>query len=100
MHSRSRTPCRLLPLLSQGNLDPKEVVKAKDGQKADFPDGIEECGTDALRFALVAYTTQVCACVCVGGGAYTTTHRHMHMFLSPLTCGCHARDINDISAFT
>ena len=41
-----------------GNLDPKEVAKAKDGQKADFPDGIEECGTDALRFALVAYTTQ------------------------------------------
>jgi valyl-tRNA synthetase len=29
------------------------------GQKADFPDGIEECGTDALRFALVAYTSQV-----------------------------------------
>lgn len=31
-----------------------------DTQKTDFPDGIEECGTDALRFALVAYTTQVC----------------------------------------
>jgi hypothetical protein len=42
-----------------GNLDPKEVDKAKKGQQADFPDGIEECGTDALRFALCAYTTQV-----------------------------------------
>ena len=41
-----------------GNLDAKEVFKAKAGQKADFPDGIEECGTDALRFALVAYTSQ------------------------------------------
>jgi valyl-tRNA synthetase len=30
-----------------------------DTQKTDFPEGIEECGTDALRFALVAYTTQV-----------------------------------------
>ena len=44
--------------LEGGNLDPKEIDKAKAGQKADFPDGIEECGTDALRFALVAYTAQ------------------------------------------
>ena len=29
------------------------------GQQEDFPNGIEECGTDALRFALVAYTSQV-----------------------------------------
>lgn len=28
------------------------------GQQADFPNGIAECGTDALRFALVAYTSQ------------------------------------------
>lgn len=41
-----------------GNLDPKEIEKAKAGQKADFPDGIEECGADALRFALVSYTSQ------------------------------------------
>jgi len=27
-------------------------------QKADFPQGIPECGTDALRFALCAYTAQ------------------------------------------
>ncbi|WIA29336.1 hypothetical protein OEZ86_011841 [Tetradesmus obliquus] len=44
--------------LQAGNLDPKEVARAKDTQKTDFPEGIEECGTDALRFALVAYTTQ------------------------------------------
>ena len=44
--------------LMSGNLDPKEVEKAKKGQSADFPEGIEECGTDALRFALVAYTSQ------------------------------------------
>ncbi|GAX73886.1 hypothetical protein CEUSTIGMA_g1336.t1 [Chlamydomonas eustigma] len=41
-----------------GNLDAKEVDKAIKGQKEDFPEGIEECGTDALRFALCAYTTQ------------------------------------------
>lgn len=52
---------------STGNLDPKEVVRAMETQRTDFPEGIEECGTDALRFALVAYTTQVRhwgMCVC------------------------------------
>lgn len=44
--------------LEGGNLDAKEVAKAKQGQKADFPEGIEECGTDALRLALVSYTSQ------------------------------------------
>ncbi|KAK9709947.1 valine--tRNA ligase [Basidiobolus ranarum] len=43
--------------LDQGNLDPREAVKAKAGQQADFPNGIPECGTDALRFALCAYTS-------------------------------------------
>ncbi|CAL0305995.1 unnamed protein product [Lupinus luteus] len=44
--------------LESGNLDPKELAVAKEGQKKDFPNGIEECGTDALRFALVSYTAQ------------------------------------------
>jgi len=44
--------------LLTGNLDPKEVEKAKLGQSQDYPNGIPECGTDALRFALCAYTAQ------------------------------------------
>ena len=44
--------------LAEGNLDEKEIEKAKAGQKADYPNGIPECGTDALRFALVSYTSQ------------------------------------------
>ncbi|VAH05059.1 unnamed protein product [Triticum turgidum subsp. durum] len=44
--------------LEQGNLDQGELEKAKEGQKKDFPDGIPECGTDALRFALISYTSQ------------------------------------------
>lgn len=40
-----------------GNLNPAEVVKATKYQKTAFPDGIPQCGTDALRFALVSYTT-------------------------------------------
>jgi valyl-tRNA synthetase len=40
-----------------GNLDPTEVQRAKEYQKSAFPKGIAECGTDALRFALVNYTT-------------------------------------------
>ncbi|XP_019094404.1 PREDICTED: valine--tRNA ligase, mitochondrial 1-like [Camelina sativa] len=44
--------------LEEGNLDPRELVVAKEGQVKDFPNGIPECGTDALRFALVSYTAQ------------------------------------------
>lgn len=43
--------------LLEGNLDEKEIVKAKAGQKKDYPKGIPQCGTDALRFALCAYTS-------------------------------------------
>ncbi|KAJ3222101.1 hypothetical protein HK099_002716, partial [Clydaea vesicula] len=43
--------------LEGGNLDPREVVKAKEGQKKDFPNGISQCGADALRFTLLTYTT-------------------------------------------
>ncbi|KAF4597436.1 hypothetical protein EYR40_007895 [Pleurotus pulmonarius] len=42
--------------LYEGNLDEKEIQKAKLGQKKDFPKGIPQCGTDALRFALCAYS--------------------------------------------
>ncbi|CAJ0937468.1 unnamed protein product, partial [Mesorhabditis belari] len=44
--------------LDSGNLDPKEIATAKAGQSRDYPQGIPECGTDALRFALMAYTSQ------------------------------------------
>ncbi|KAJ8686683.1 hypothetical protein QAD02_022477 [Eretmocerus hayati] len=44
--------------LRESNLDPKELDKAIEGQKRDYPQGIPECGTDALRFALCAYTSQ------------------------------------------
>ena len=43
--------------LALGNLDPKEVAKATSFQKTAFPDGIPQCGADALRFSLVSYTT-------------------------------------------
>ena len=42
--------------LYEGNLDEREITKAKAGQKKDFPKGIPQCGTDALRFALCAYS--------------------------------------------
>lgn len=42
--------------LHEGNLDAKEIAKAAQGQKKDYPKGIPQCGTDALRFSLCAYT--------------------------------------------
>lgn len=44
--------------LDGGNLPPKEIARAKKDQSLDFPDGIPECGSDALRFGLLAYTVQ------------------------------------------
>jgi len=44
--------------LDAGNLDPKEIAKAKEDQTKDFKTGIPECGSDALRFCLLAYTQQ------------------------------------------
>jgi valyl-tRNA synthetase len=43
--------------LRTGNLDPKELNRAEKYQKTAFPQGIPECGADALRMALVGYTT-------------------------------------------
>jgi valyl-tRNA synthetase len=45
--------------LSGGNLDPREIEKAKKMQRIEYGEqGIPECGTDALRFGLLAYTLQ------------------------------------------
>ncbi|XP_051991627.1 valine--tRNA ligase, mitochondrial-like isoform X1 [Xyrauchen texanus] len=49
---------RLQEKVREGNLDPGEMVVAKEAQKKDFPKGIPECGTDALRFALCSYKAQ------------------------------------------
>ncbi|KAL8283096.1 hypothetical protein RQP46_005874 [Phenoliferia psychrophenolica] len=42
--------------LRVGNLVEKEIQLAEKGQKKDFPSGIPECGTDALRFTLANYS--------------------------------------------
>ncbi|XP_036902718.1 valine--tRNA ligase, mitochondrial isoform X3 [Sturnira hondurensis] len=41
--------------LRDGNLDPAELAIATAAQRKDFPHGIPECGTDALRFALCSH---------------------------------------------
>ncbi|CAJ2501037.1 Uu.00g038900.m01.CDS01 [Anthostomella pinea] len=56
--------------LALGNLHPSEVEKAKKYQNAAFPDGIPECGADALRFCMVNYTT--------GGGDINFDVKVMH----------------------
>ncbi|XP_014670573.1 PREDICTED: valine--tRNA ligase-like isoform X2 [Priapulus caudatus] len=41
--------------VEQSNLSKQEVELAKKGQKQNFPAGIPECGSDALRFALCSH---------------------------------------------
>jgi valyl-tRNA synthetase len=40
------------------NISPDELEAAKLGQTADYPEGISECGADALRYALCSYASQ------------------------------------------
>ena len=49
---------KLQERLDGGNLPEKEVARAKKNNQLEFPKGIPECGTDALRFGLLAYTVQ------------------------------------------
>ena len=58
--------------LLSGNLAPSEVKKAAAYQKNAFPQGIPECGADALRFALIAYTT--------GGGDINFDVKVIHLY--------------------
>ena len=41
--------------LVAGNLDPKELEKATIMNNQEYPQGIPECGSDALRFGLLAH---------------------------------------------
>ena len=56
--------------LLAGNLDPKELNMAMKYQKTNFPQVIPECGSDALRFSLIQYTT--------GGGDINFDVKVMH----------------------
>jgi valyl-tRNA synthetase len=58
--------------LLSGNLDEKEIAKASQYQRTAFPQGIPECGTDALRFTLISYTT--------GGGDISFDIKVMHAY--------------------
>ncbi|CAJ1083651.1 valine--tRNA ligase%2C mitochondrial isoform X1 [Xyrichtys novacula] len=49
---------RLEEKINKGNLDPRERLVAIEAQRKDFPGGIPECGTDALRFALCSSRIQ------------------------------------------
>jgi len=48
----------VLAKLHESNLPEKEIKKNVISRTKDFPSGIPECGTDALRFALLSYMVQ------------------------------------------
>lgn len=58
--------------LSLGNLHPSEVQKATKYQKTAFPDGIPQCGADALRFTMINATT--------GGGDINLDVKVIHAY--------------------
>jgi valyl-tRNA synthetase len=58
--------------LPTGNLEQAGIEKAKKYQKTAFPQGIPECGSDALRFTLISYTT--------GGGNINFDIKVMHAY--------------------
>jgi valyl-tRNA synthetase len=58
--------------LTMGNLHPSEVAKATKYQKTAFPDGIPQCGADALRFTMVNATT--------GGGDINLDVKIIHAY--------------------
>ncbi|KAL6055400.1 valine--tRNA ligase, variant 2 [Balamuthia mandrillaris] len=43
---------------SNSSIDEAEMKRARKALKTDFPKGIPQCGTDALRFTLIDYTQQ------------------------------------------
>ncbi|XP_042362406.1 valine--tRNA ligase, mitochondrial [Plectropomus leopardus] len=49
---------KLQERVSEGNLDPREQLVAMEAQRKDFPTGIPQCGTDALRLALCSHKMQ------------------------------------------
>ncbi|KAJ9263210.1 valyl-tRNA synthetase [Paecilomyces variotii] len=55
-----------------GNLQDSEIERATKYQKTAFPQGIPECGADALRFTLLSYTT--------GGGDINFDIKVMHAY--------------------
>lgn len=72
--------------LENSNLDPKEVNKAKQGQKKDFPLGITECGTDALRFTMCSYNYKG-GWLCVPGLIGTEMEQvYSFVVLEKITC--------------
>lgn len=60
--------------LLTGNLDPKELATATKYQKTSFPQGIPDCGADALRFNLLSYMT---------GGTYKEHFLHQAKLTKP-----------------
>ncbi|XP_017286196.1 valine--tRNA ligase, mitochondrial isoform X1 [Kryptolebias marmoratus] len=49
---------RLQEKVKEGNFDRREQLVAMEAQRKDFPKGIPQCGTDALRFALCSHRIQ------------------------------------------
>ncbi|KAL4446025.1 hypothetical protein ABPG74_011017 [Tetrahymena malaccensis] len=48
----------LIQKIQEGNLDKKEMNRAVQLKSKEYPEGFPECGSDALRYGLLAYMQQ------------------------------------------
>lgn len=48
----------LLDNITSGNLDSKDITRSVEDKKKEFPQGIPQCGSDALRYGLLSYMLQ------------------------------------------
>ena len=48
----------IIKRIQQGNLPQSEIQRSIEDRKKEFPDGIPECGADALRLSLMSYLIQ------------------------------------------
>jgi valyl-tRNA synthetase len=52
------TLAELCDYMSAGNLSAREQARALESLRRDYPNGMPQCGTDALRISLLLYTEQ------------------------------------------
>ena len=68
-------------------------------QKLDYPQGIPECGTDALRFALCAYTAQGSGQILINKCIVVLGLLFILLFIVSWLCYCLQDEISTLTSY-